>query len=287
VPADATSPESDAPAQERNLVLDEIEERFEAFNAFRKSDGESADAILNDLGATDSVDRDIIVELSAKRPLGHPERFNEAHSMAIRSLEVLDRNGARGVKIRGLGPASPVVAWMVQLVTRFIVRNHQRTLIDNVRRLYARREANCLPDDPVRRDLHRARLHANIVSEGFRRNPLGVPTFLIGGAAFSTIIGSVQRTLVNSIDSRWVRLLIAGALFVLLAAASWVILRGAAVARRRIALTTDPPFKALYETIGRCGNPPRDQARAFALYSLILLAAGWLVIPVGVALSLI
>jgi len=287
VPADDTTTESDAPVDERNLVLDEIEERFEAFNAFRKSDGESADAILNDLGATDSVDRDIILELSAKRPLGHPERFNEAHSMAIRSLEVLDRNGARGVKVRGLGPAAPIVAWFVQLVTRFIVRNHQRTLIDNVRRLYARREANCLPDDPARRDLHRARLHANIVSEGFRRNPLGVPTFLIGGAAFSTVIGSVQRAIVNSIDSRWVRLLIAGALFVLLAAASWVILRGAAVARRRIALTTDPPFKALYETIGRCGNPPRDQARAFALYSLILLAAGWLVIPIGVALSLI
>jgi hypothetical protein len=46
------------------------------------------------------------------------------------------------------------------------------------------------------------------------------------------------------------------ALFLVLTAASWVILRDAAVARRRIVLTTEKPFDALYETIGRCGGPP-------------------------------
>ncbi|RMH75518.1 MAG: hypothetical protein D6683_11275 [Actinomyces sp.] len=273
--------------EERLLLLDELEDRLAAFNAFRKSDDATADAILTELGASDGVDRDIVLELAAVRPLGHPDRFPAAHAMAIRSLEVLDRNGARAVPVRGLGPLGPVAAWLVQLVTRFIVRNHQRRLVDDLRRLYARREANCLPDDPARRLLRRARVTTDAVAEGFRRNPLGVPTFLLGGAAFSTVVGSVQRLVVDSVDVRWARLALAGALFVVLAAASWVVLRGAAVARRRIALTTDRPFAALYETIGRCGRPPRDQARTFALWSLVLLAAGWLVIPVGVALSLI
>ena len=61
----------------------------------RKSDGAAADAILGELGASDGVDRDIILQLAAKRPLGHPERFDAAHAGAIRALEVLDRNGAR------------------------------------------------------------------------------------------------------------------------------------------------------------------------------------------------
>ncbi|MEZ5169058.1 MAG: hypothetical protein R2695_22170 [Acidimicrobiales bacterium] len=84
------------PKRETNLVLDELEEKLDAFNAFRKSDGAAADAILGELGASDGVDRDIVLQLAGRRPLGHPERFDEAHAMAIRSLEVLDRNGARG-----------------------------------------------------------------------------------------------------------------------------------------------------------------------------------------------
>ena len=71
------------------------------------------------------------------------------------------------------------------------------------------------------------------------------------------------------------------ALFAVLAAVSWIILRGSAVARRRIALTTDRPFRALYETIGRCGNPPKDQSKQFALISMILLAVSWILIPIG------
>lgn len=272
---DATSTE------ERSLVLDELDDRLAAFNAFRKSDGAKADAILSELGASDNVDRDIVLELAGKRPLGHPDKFPAAHSMAIRSLEVLDRNGARGVKIRILGPLDPVAAYFVQLVTRFIVRNHQKSLVDNMRRLYARREANCLPDDPNRHMLRRARGHAELVGEGFKRNPVGIPTFLLGGAAFSTAISALSQSVVDGVSNRWTRVAIFLALFALLGAASWIVLRGAAVARRRIVLTTEKPFDALYETIGRCGNPPRDQSKQFALIAMILLAVGWILVPVG------
>ena len=90
--------------EERSLVLDELDERLAAFNAFRKSDSEKADEVLRELGGADPVGRDIILQLAGKRPLGHPEKFMAAHTGAIRSLEVLDRNGVRGVKIRILGP---------------------------------------------------------------------------------------------------------------------------------------------------------------------------------------
>jgi hypothetical protein len=277
--ADTTADE--AAPEERGLVLDELDDRLAAFNALRKSDGAQADEVLTELGATDSVDRDIVLELAGKRPLGHPARFPAAHAMAIRSLEVLDRNGARGVKTRIPGPLDPVANYFVQLVTRFIVRNHQKSLVDNMRRLYARREANCLPDDPSRHMLTRARKHAELVSEGFKRNPIGVPTFLLGGAAFSTALSALSQSVVEGISNRWTRIVLFLALFALLGAVSWVVLRGAAVARRRIVLTTDRPFRALYETIGRCGNPPKDQSKQFALISMILLAVGWILIPIG------
>ena len=71
--ADTSDPTSDTGATgERSLVLDELDERLAAFNAFRKSDTAKADEILRDLGGTDPVARDIVKQLAGKRPLGHP-----------------------------------------------------------------------------------------------------------------------------------------------------------------------------------------------------------------------
>ncbi|MEM7142230.1 MAG: hypothetical protein AAF548_14495 [Actinomycetota bacterium] len=274
-----TKDDASAEVEEKNLVLDELDEKLDAFNAFRKSDGAAADSILGELGASDGVDRDIILQLSAKRPLGHPERFDRAHAMAVRSLEVLDRNGARGVKTKLPGPLNAIGAYLVQLVTRFIVSNHQKSLAQNMRKLYARREANCLPDDPARHQLRRARLHADLVGEGFKKNPLGIPSFLLGGALLSSIISGVVNGATSATGNRTGWIVIGVVLLVLSTIASWVILRGAAVARRRIVLTTEKPFKALYETIGRCGNPPGDSSKQFALISMIILIAGWALIP--------
>ncbi len=267
--------------EERSLVLDELDERLAAFNAFRKSDSDKADEVLRELGGADPVGRDIIRQLAGKRPLGHPDRFMAAHTGAIRSLEVLDRNGARGVKIRRWGPLNPVAGFFVQLVTRFIVSNHQKSLVTNMQKLYARREANCMPGDPGRSMLNRARRDADLVAEGFKKNPIGVPSVLLGGAVFSAAISTVMNTLVAGVGNRWTRIVLALALFALLGAVSWIILRGSAVARRRIVLTTDRPFAALYETIGRCGEPPKDQSKLFALIAMIILAASWIFIPLG------
>lgn len=274
-PAPGTAPH---PA---SLTLDDLDEKFQAFQAFRKSDAEATEAILGALGAQDDVDRDIILELSAPRPLGHPERFAEAHALFIRSLEVLDRNGARGVRVSGVGPISPVAAYLIQQVAHFIVRSYQSTVVDTVSQLYARREANAALNDPARPMLTRARLHMSRLGPGFKRNPLGIPTFLLGGAVLSTllqVLGSAANSALGSTPTRIAAVVVVG---LVVAGAAWVILRGAAVARQRIRLTTEAPLRALYETIGRCGQPPRDQSRTIALVAIVLTFIPWVLVPIG------
>jgi hypothetical protein len=50
-------------------------------------------------------------------------------------------------------------------------------------------------------------------------------------------------------------------------------------ARRRIHLALDEPVRAVYETIGACGPPPKDQTTNFAIYAIALFLLAWFVIP--------
>lgn len=270
-----------------DLVLDELDEKFAAFQAFRKSDADASNAILGDLGASDDVDRDIVLELSSPSPLGHPDRFTEAHRLVMRALEVLDRNGARGatVRARWLGPLRPIAQFIVGLVTQFIVRRYQATVINDLANLYARREANCAIDDPSLVMLARARIHAERVAPGFRRNPLGVPTFLLGGAIVSSAISALQQFLVRSLESTILSIGVTIVLYGLILGGGWAVLLGSAASRRRVSLTMDAPLKALYQVIGRCGKPPKDQSRIFALIAIILILVSGLVVPLGLLVA--
>ena len=280
-----SSPEAEQSTPE--LVLDEFDEKLQAFNVFRKSDAEAADRILGQVGATDEVDRQIILELASKRPLGHADRFPEAHAGAMRAIEVLDRNGSGGIKINRLGPLNPVAEYLVQQVVHFLVKSHIRNVINNLTNLYTRREAASLVDDPHRQLLNRARQQTERVGPGYRGNPLGFPTFILGGAFLSTIVGSLQGVVVSAIDSLFGQVLLIAALFAVMVALSWAVLKGAGVARRRITLTVDQPLEALYQTVGRCGKPPRDHARVFALLALILMAVAWILVPIAIGVSFI
>ena len=268
-----------------DTFLDELEERFSSFQVLRKTEPGQADAVLTELGANDELDRQIILEVSAKRPLGHPNKFPAAHALAVRSLEVLDRNGTRKIKVKAAGPLDPVAAYFVGLVTGFIVKSYVSSTIDAMRKLYTRRWANALEGDPAREMLARARFHTEKLTPGFKRNPLGVPTFLLGGAAVSFAASAAQGALRSAASGTIARIAATAIMFLVLAAMSWVVIRGAAIARRRIKLTTEGPMKALWQTIGRCGDPPKDQSKTFALVAVILLAAGWLVIPIGLIFS--
>lgn len=271
--------------KDRTLVFDELEDTFRAFQVFRKSDEEAADAILEDLGANSEVDRDIILEISSPKPLGHPERFWDAHRLAVRALEVLDRNGGRGVRVRGLGPLGPIAAFLIQQMTSFIVRSHQSSVASKMLDLYGRREANCTRDDPALPMLRRARIQMERLVTGFKRNALGMPLFVIGGALLSTLLSLIQRALASAFASLWSKIVATVVIGLVMAMIAWIIIRGAAVARRRIKLSLDGPLAALWETIGRCGEPPQDPARVFGLIGVILALLPWILIPTGLLVS--
>jgi hypothetical protein len=269
-----------------SLLLDKLGENFDAFQLLRKDPESSAEDVLGQLGVNTELDRQIVLELSSKRPLGHTDRFPEAHSLAVRSLEVLDRNGSRKIPLPRLGPLTPVANYLVSIVTQFIVRNYLSSAIDSMRRLYQRREANCLLNDPARPMLTRARIHAERLTPGFKRNPLGIPAFLFGGAFISSIFSALADSVLGIGDAaQWVQIMVGVITFALLGIASWVLLRGAAVARHRIKLSTEEPLKALWQTVGRAGGPPQDSSMAFAVISIVLLAAGLLVIPIFLGFS--
>ncbi|MCP3934501.1 MAG: hypothetical protein GY708_03920 [Actinomycetia bacterium] len=274
-----------APTTDERPLLDDLEEKFDTFQALRKSDKAAADAVLDQLGASDELDKQILLEVSARRPLGQPARFPAAHALAIRSLEVLDRNGTRKIKVKAAGPLDPIASYFVQLVTGFIVRSYVSSVIDHMYKLYARRWANSSPDDPARVMLGRARFEVEKLVPGFKRNPLGVPTFLLGGAALSAAGTALQRAVASAFTATWTKVVATLVLAAVFGGISWVVLRGAAIARRRIRLTTRDPLDALWQTIGRCGNPPGDQSKMFALIAMIILAVGWLSLPLGLVVS--
>ncbi len=264
---------------DRPLVVDEIDETFDRFRALL--DTGQADAVLDELGAHGPTDQAIILELAATHPLQHPERFLAAHVLALHSLEALQRNGPRVTSMPRIGPLKPIASWAVQQITRFIVRNHQSDVIDAVTRLYARRLAWCPPGDPHRMMLLRARLDTERALPTYKGKALGLPTFLVGGAVVSGL-GQGLRAAGNAfLGSRLAGGIGVAILFAVFAGLAWSIVKGAAVARHRIRLTVERPLKALYETIGHCGNPPTDNARQFALVGIILTGLGWLIIPLG------
>jgi hypothetical protein len=67
------------------------------------------------------------------------------------------------------------------------------------------------------------------------------------------------------------------------AAVAWIIVHGAAVAHRRSQLMLHGPLDALWETIGACGEPPRDDSMTFAAVGITLTAVAWFVTPLAVA----
>ncbi len=260
------------------LVLD----RLDALQVLRADTPEEKGRLLEKIGGPGKPEQDIVDQLSKVRPLWRPDRFEEAHRMAMRSIEVLDRNGARDATMPKIGPLKPPAQFAVGLITRWIVKNHQNTLVTRVRKLYERREANAIWGTPEHHMLRRARINAAQVEKGFKADALGLPTFLLGGAFLTTVASGFQAIFRSALSSTIGTIVFGTVLALVLAAISWAALYGAGVARRRIRLCTDQPMKALWETIGAAGNPPRDASYDFALYAIVLTVLAWIVIPLGV-----
>lgn len=277
-----------APADELlpgTAVLDEFGEKLRMFHALRRSDDRAANDVLMQLGGRGPTESDILDQLSAPAPVLHLDRFDEASRLVVHSIEVLRRNGWRGPRLpRNLGPINPIAKWLVQLFARLIVQSHISRLVDNLRHLYSRREAWADPGSEELRQLRRARVHAERIAPGLKGRALGLPSFLLGGAILSGLLGLIRSGASAVRSNRALVVTATTVLLALLIAIAWCVLRGAAVARNRIRLTTEQPMRALYEVVGYAGNPPKDDAFRFALVALIGMALAWVVIPVGIVL---
>ena len=280
LPRDAT----DAADTLGEVVDDLLLDRIDALQVLRADSAEEKGALLERLAGSGRPEQDIVKELSKVRPLWRPDRFEEAHRLAMRSIEVLDRNGARSASLPRLGAVTPVVDFVVSRLVQWIVKGHQNTLVTRIRKLYERREANSIWGSDEHRMLRRARINAVQVEQGFKSNPLGLPTFLLGGAILSTVASGLGRLVGWAFSGPAGVITVSASFLIVFAGLAWAALFAAGVARRRIRLSTDQPMNALWETIGACGQPPQDQSYNFAVYAIVLLILAWILVPLALGL---
>jgi hypothetical protein len=253
-------------------------DRNSAMRMLRGSDDER-DELIERYGLVGRVELEIADELTAFRPLAAPEQFAELHRRALYSIEVLDRNGARQVATPHLGPLGAPAGLVIGLITRWVVRGHQAKLVRHMRRLCERREAISDPSTADHALLRRARFHTAMVEEGYHGNPVGVPAFLVGGALISGVGSGAQTVISSAFGSRYVGFSLTAVIGALLLALSWCALYAAGVARRRIRMTVDAPMRRLWQAVGSCGRPPKDQSFMFAIIAIALAAAAAAAIP--------
>ena len=264
-----------------DLLIDQID----SLRVLRADSDEEKGRLLEQIGGKGLVEQEMVAQMSAVKPLHHPDRFEEAHRIMMRGIEVLDRNGPRPAKVPNVGPLRPVAQWLVQQVSRWIIKSHLNRLTGRICGLYEKREANSDWGTREHAMLRRARLDARRVQASASGNALGLPTFLLGGAALTSVASGLQSLERTAMDSTLGVSILGFITVFVLGALSWVALFSAGVARRRIRLSTDQPMKALWETIGAAGKPPRDESYNFAAYAIILLVLAWIVVPLAIWLA--
>ena len=273
---------ADPLVKKADLLLDQID----SLRVLRANSDEEKGRLLEQIGGRGIVEQEMVAQMSRGAVLAHPNRFEEAHHLMMHGVEVLDRNGPRQAKMPSLGPLKPVAEWLVQQGTRFIVKSYISRLMGRICGMYERRESASDWGSREHSMLRRARLDARRVHAGMGGKALGLPTFLLGGAFLSAIASGLQTITRSALSRTWGVVTLAVLLTLLLGGLSWAALYSAAVARRRIRLSTDQPVKALWETVGAAGRPPRDDSYNFAVYAIVLLILSWIVVPLGVWLAI-
>ena len=277
----------DAPGQlpDDHLILDEVTQQLATtFQLLSGDPDEAAERALAEIGVDTRTEAVLLGEIAAAGPLAHPDRFEQSHRLVMRALEVLDRDGWKHPVLRRLGPFSGAAGGAVQFVARTIVRGHVSNVVHALSRLYARRESQSQTDSAERRMLARARIQADRLTLGYKGGSLPLPTVLIGGAAVP-VLASIARQF-GAVKGQGPLLIVplGVILAIVFALLAWVLLQGAGLAHRRIKVALDPSLAALYETIGHCGNPPRDDSAAIAAAAIALTALAWFVVPIAIAI---
>lgn len=262
-------------------------DRIDTLRIVRAESDQERDELLRRVAGHGHVEREMTSELSAVRPLAHPERFEEAHHLVVRGIEVLNRNGPRQPEIRRLAFLSPVARWITQQGVQFIVRNHLQSLTKTLLNTYVQREASCDWSSPDHSRLRRCRLDMKRVHDGMDRRALGLPGFIFGGAILTSAGSGLQNAFHLAKGSRTWAVVAAVILVAVLVALSWAALFSAAVARHRIRISVEQPLAALWETIGAAGRPPKDDSFHFAVYAIILLVLSWIVVPFALWMAVV
>ena len=277
----------DTPGQlpDDHLIPDEVTQQLATtFQLLSGDPDEAAERALAEIGVDTRTEAVLLGEIAAAGPLAHPDRFEQSHRLVMRALEVLDRDGWKHPVLRRLGPFSGAAGGAVQFVARTIVRGHVSNVVHALSRLYARRESQSQTASAERRMLARARIQADRLTLGYKGGSLPLPTVLIGGAAVP-VLASIARQF-GAVKGQGPLLIVplGVILAIVFAVLAWVLLQGAGLAHRRIKVTLDPSLAALYETIGHCGNPPRDDSAAIAAAAIALTALAWFVVPIAIAI---
>ena len=266
-------------------ALDEFSEKLNAFKAFRSNDTDAADKLFESLGGRGKVEEEMLLQLGAWLPLYKPDRFEQSHQVVMRALEVLYRNGHRKAPVK-LGPVTPIAQYFVQLITRFVVRDHVKNVVKSMNNLYLRRWTSAPKDTRDAAMLRRAWFQVEKVSAGYGGSSIGVPTFLVGGAFASSMTGLLSNIGDTGGSNKIFLVVLVVVLYGLLVALAYGVIRGAAIGRRRIKMALDQPLKNLWDVVGAAGNPPKDQAKTFALMSLVIMAVAAIAVPVIAAIVL-
>jgi hypothetical protein len=287
IPGD-TQPETTPPSGE--TILDDLAEQLERTRRLLTSNpGSVAEEALSRFSGDTEVEARIAVNLASTGPLSDPERFLEAHRLALRALEILDREGSRTAAMpRRLGPLRPLFGTLVGFVVRYIVKSFSASTVSTLQRLYTRREPQAPRQTIERSLLTQARVEVDRVAPGFEGGGAGLPVLVVGGAAVPALASASQYLGAIDFLARPVLFGLFVALFILFGVLSWVLLTGASVAHRRAELFMRQPLAALWVTVGHCGEPPTDYSRLFASVAVLLSAVVWVVIPVsGVVVYLV
>ncbi len=250
-------------------------------------DDEAIASYLDEIDVHSPRERQMLGEMARARALARPERFFDDHRRAVVAIESLRRHGYHGSRAGSrLGRLRAVARWGIELVARYIVVSHVRSLALNMRNLYWLREIEADDASHDMKLLRSARFDASALVEITKTRTIGVPAFVIGGLLIP--LGATVYRVTTDATGSWVRATIVGAISLIVGfAISWIVLRGTAMASRRIRVSVREPMQALWDSIGSCGDPPRDQSRKFAIVAISLTLGAWIVLPLLVAIALV
>lgn len=271
---------------ERDHVSEEYDNPIERLGLLAGNDDAIA-RFLDEIDISSPREREMLAELARSTPLARPDRFWDDHRRTIEALESLRRHGFHGSRAgASLGPLRTVVRWGVELIARYLVVSHVKSVVTTMRNLYWVRELQAVEDSRELKLLRSARFDASALVEIMRSREIGVPSFVIAGLLLP-LGASVWRIGSGFTFADWWVAALVGLVGVAIGVGlSWVVLRGTAMASRRIRLTVRDPLRELWTSIGWCGNPPVDRSRTFAFVAITLMVGVWMVLPTLVAIAL-